>query len=77
MKLLKSWKTYHFRPNIKREMRLLDFQIDYMESGTTYFRFSENPFLYQYSEDVGNIISTDFKLLQTPKAVKTLLMVLL
>lgn len=68
--LKKSGKPTISDPISKREMRLLDFQIDYMESGTTYFRFSENPFLYQYSEDVGNIISTDFKLLQTPKAVK-------
>ncbi|KYF33322.1 hypothetical protein SMI10712_01951 [Streptococcus mitis] len=69
-KLRKEGKPIIYDSISKREMRLLDFQIFHMESGTTYFNFSENPFLYQYSEDVGNIISTDFKLLQTPKEVR-------
>lgn len=53
-----------------KEFQLLNFEINYTASGTTYFKFAENPPLYRYSSDVGNIISTDFKLLQTPKEVK-------
>lgn len=53
-----------------KEFQLLNFEINYTASGTTYFKFAENPPLYRYSSDVGNMITTDFKLLQTPKAVK-------
>ena len=53
-----------------KEFRLLNFEINYTDSGTTYFKFAENPPLYRYSSDVGNMITSDFKLLQTPEEVK-------
>lgn len=53
-----------------KEFQLLNFEINYTASGTIYFKFAENPPLYRYSSDVGNMITSDFKLLQTPKEVK-------